>query len=66
MNLLFSIRNVHKVLFYNVFYSSTCAIFAQIQNEGKRSVTQDKKFLSDFDILLLEAENINKFKNDEV
>lgn len=29
-------------------------------------VIQDKKFLSDFDILLLEAENINKFKNDEV
>lgn len=32
----------------------------------KYKVIQDKKFLSDFDILLLEAENINKLKNDEV
>lgn len=32
----------------------------------KYKVIQDKKFLSDFDILLLEAENINKSKNDEV
>ena len=32
----------------------------------KYKVIQDKKFLSDFDILLLEAENINKSKNNEV
>ena len=32
----------------------------------KYKVIQDKRFLSDFDILLLEAENINKSKNDEV
>ena len=32
----------------------------------KYKVIQDKKFLSDFDILLLEAENINKSKNDKV
>lgn len=32
----------------------------------KYKVIQDKKFLSDFDILLLEAENINKSKNSEV
>lgn len=32
----------------------------------KYKVIQDEKFLSDFDILLLEAENINKSKNDEV
>lgn len=32
----------------------------------KYKVIQDKKFLSDFDILLLEAENINKSKNAEV
>lgn len=32
----------------------------------KYKVIQDKRFLSDFDILLLEAENINKSKNNEV
>lgn len=32
----------------------------------KYKVIQDKRFLSDFDILLLEVENINKSKNDEV
>lgn len=32
----------------------------------KYKVIQDKKFLSDFDILILEAENINKSKNVEV
>lgn len=32
----------------------------------KYKVIQDKKFLSDFDILLLETENINKSKKDEI
>ena len=30
----------------------------------KYKVIQDKKFVSDFDILMLEAENINKSKGD--
>lgn len=32
----------------------------------KYKVIQDKKFLSDFDILLLETKNINILKNDEI
>lgn len=32
----------------------------------KYKIIQDKKFLSDFDILLLETKNINILKNDEI